>query len=143
MHIIIASLMNSFDLIVKHIGQWLCTVVRFKPEGALPPEDELREQWLALGLEPAAVDVLAGDMKLHWAAAEGELQVAAAFQDRTDIWELLSDTLLGVWKFKAFVTTRWGTVGLACRSLAAGLLTGIDNLVSFIRQQGSSDFHIG
>eukprot|EP00972_Heterocapsa_arctica_P058615 8644479-Heterocapsa_arctica.AAC.1 len=56
--------------------------------------------------------------------------------------DAVSSALLGLWHFKKFTDSRWITVGCSCRTLVAGLLTGLDSLVAFIRRAPeSSDFY--
>ena len=74
----------------------------------------------------------------------GRLEVHAKTSNDPDLFEKLSGVLLFLWKFTKFADSRWCTVGVACRSLAAGLLTGVESLVAHIKANPkSSKYHIG
>ena len=112
--------------------------LRFVPDENLPPVEDRTILRTALGLDPTLV-VLA--CQLQWKG--GRLQVAASCMNLPDVMETISSTLLGVWHFKRFSDSRWITVGCSRRALVDSLLTGLESLVAFIREDSaSSDYHI-
>ena len=141
LYIVIESLRNSYGQVLSYLGDWIVRSLQFVPDENLPSEEERAVLWTALGLDPTLVDVLACKLRLQWNGAR--LQVAASCMDMPDVIETLSSALLGVWHFKKFSDSRWITVGCSCRTLIASLLTGLESLVAFIREDpASSDFHI-
>ena len=62
----------------------------------------------------------------------------------TKLFEELPGALLYVWKFVRFSESRWCTVGVSCRTLVAGLLTGLESLVARIMaDKSASKWDIG
>ena len=51
--------------------------------------------------------------------------------------ESLSNTLLSIWKFPTFYASRWITVGMSCRTLTPGLLTGYGGLFAIMGSTGA------
>ena len=141
LYIVVESLRNSYGQLLQYLGNWVVRSLQFVPDENLPPVEDRTILWTALGLDPTLVEVLACQLRLQWKG--GRLQVAASCLNLPDVMETVSSALLGVWHFKRFSDSRWITVGCSCRTLVASLLTGLESLVAFIREDSaSSDFHI-
>jgi hypothetical protein len=140
-YIVVASVINSSDLVCKHLAPWLLAHLDVAPDGDLPPAQDLRELWVALGAEPELVEVLAEELRLSW--KDGRLLVASPCNDDGNLYGRVASALLALWRFKLSTASRWITVGVSCRSLVVALLTGFDSLVQHIRADPTaSDFHI-
>lgn len=140
-YIVIESLRNSHNLIQRHLRAWIADKVQFADEWSGEESSVMGEMWTTLGVEPAVVEVLVADLQLRWQG--GSLQVAAKWAASSGLVEKVSFCLLSLWHFRSFSDSRWVSVGCSCRTLATGLLTGLDSLVARIRADpGSSDYHI-
>ena len=141
LYVVIESLRNSYGQLMAQLGKWILRSLQFVPDDNLPSEEALAILWTALGLDPVLVEVLSSTLRLRW--KDGRLQVAASCLKLPDVMETVSSSLLGVWHFKRFSDSRWITVGCSCRTLIAGLLTGLGSLVDLVRQgPASSEWHI-
>lgn len=139
-YVVVESLRNCLDLLHGFLGGWLADHLHFVSEEDLDDVDALQEMWYALGVEPSVVEVLAGELRLRW--KRGRLEVAAPNLNTESLIGKVSFALLSIWHFRKFSESRWVTIGSSCRSLAAGLLTGLESLVATIRESpGASDFY--
>jgi len=139
--VVIESLRNCLDLLHGYLGAWLAEHLHFVEEEELDSVDSLQDLWLALGVAPPVVEVLAEELRLRW--RDGRLEVAAPCRGTEDLVGKVSFALLSLWRFEKFSESRWVTVGASCRSLVAGLLTGLPSLIATIRQDPkASDFHL-
>ena len=137
----VESLRNSYGQLLQYLGDWVARSLQFVPDENLPPVEDRTILWTALGLDPSLVEVLACQLRLQWKG--GWLQLAASCLNLPDVMETISSALLGVWHFMRFSDSRWITVGCSRRTLVASLLTGLESLVAFIREDSaSSDYHI-
>jgi len=141
MYVGIASLRNSYGMLVQYMGEWLCDSLVFVNDDELPPERTLQVMWTALGVEYDIVEEL---VSLGLIFHNGKLQIKASSVDTVaDVVGAVSGVLLALWRFKTFSTSRWMTLGTSCRTLVAGYLSGLEVYVSFIRAKpDTSDFHI-
>lgn len=140
-YIVVASVRNSYGLLCDHLGRWLHERVMFVPDDQLPPMQGRYELWTALGAEPELAETLAFELRLQW--HDGRLEVAASCASLEDLMEKLSGTLLALWAFRQFTTSRWATIGASCRGVAAAILSGFDDLVKVVRKDPrASDYHI-
>jgi len=141
-YIVIQSVLNSYGLVLAHMGAWLRRVLVFSGEDELEPMEVMQELWTTLGCDPELTETLACELRLCW--RDGCLRVAASRgKGVASVIERVSGALLALWKFKTFSTSRWCSVGTPCRTFVAALLTGFDSMVSHIRQDpASSDFHL-
>ena len=141
-HIGIDALRNSTDLIHGHLGAWLLQVVTFVPHMALPSEDQLHALWLALGVAVDTLDFLSSTLRLHWDGSN--LCLDERCRDRGALLEELSGVILELWSFQRFSTSRWVTVGCACRSLMCAWLSGLDHFVKHVSAlPGVSLYYLG
>lgn len=139
--IVVASVRNSFGLLVDHMGRWLHNKVLFVPDDDLPPMQERYELWTALGAEPELAEMLAFELRLQW--CDSRLQVAASCTSIEDLMGKISGALLALWEFRQFTSSRWATIGTSCRGVVAALLSGFDDLVKTVRKDPrASDYHI-
>ena len=140
-HVAIESLRNSFDLLYTYLGGWIVDHLSIVDPAQLRPADELRAIWTTLGVEPEVVELLSADLRMTWTGTR--LLVSATSFHQGGVVEKVSGALLSLWKFKRFTDSRWISVGISCRTLTAGLLSGLGSLVSRIRAcPKASDFHI-
>ena len=138
--VVIESLRNCLDLLHSYLGLWLADHLHFVEEEELNSVDSLQDLWLAIGVAPSVVEILAEELRLRW--RDGKIEVAASCRETDDLVGKISFALLSLWHFQKFSESRWVTVGASCRSLAAGLLTGLPSLVATIRKDPkASDFN--
>ena len=64
--VMFASVRNSFDYVVKHLGEWLHLRVSFVDLSSCPPRRELEELWVLLGVDKKDILELLLDFGLHW-----------------------------------------------------------------------------
>ena len=139
--IVVASVRNSYGLLCDHLGRWLREKVTFVPADQLPPMQERYELWTSLGAEPELAETLAFVLRLQW--RDDRLEVAASCASQEDLMEQLSGTLLTLWEFRQFTTSRWATIGTSCRGVVAAILSGFNDLVKTVRKDPrASDYHI-
>lgn len=137
----IDGLRNATDLLHRYFPGWIVTHLDFEDDENLPPQDELLELYLVLSVDTDIIDILIFD--LHLWCVGGRVKVSKACRGEPDLVEKVSFALFGLWAFKQFTDSRWITVGLSCRGMLCGLLTGLDSLVTYIRKNtGASDFYI-
>ena len=141
-YIAIASCINAYNLVHKHLAPWLLEHLDYAPDDSLPCQRDLEQLLTALRLDPELVDVLASDLRIWW--SEGKLLVAMSRRDDADLFAKVFNAMMGVLRFKTFSSSRWVTVGTSCRCLVSALLLGLDSLVDRVRADPkSSDYHIG
>lgn len=138
-HIGIESLRNAYTQLHDMLSQWLTSHIRFEATGV--ESEHLRQMWTLLGVEPQWADTLA-DLGLHW--RKDHLYLLPWAAKEPDMLERVSTCLLHLWRFARFSDSRWCTVGTSCRSLHAGLLSGVHSLVaSVLANPSASKFYLG
>ena len=63
---------------------------------------------------------------------DGCLEVSEAWAERDDLMEEVTGTLIYFWRLRWFSDIRWVTLGMSCRRLVLGLMTGIGNLAHLV-----------
>ncbi|CAE7353419.1 unnamed protein product, partial [Symbiodinium sp. CCMP2456] len=132
-YVAVSAIRNSYYTCTDALGSWLVQSVQPRHAGILPPQDDLFALWCCLGVEPELAHKLA-EMRLLW--RDGRLLILQEVFHASEFLETVSACLLALWRFPSFTTSRWCTVGASCRALAAGLLSGYDGLLEFMRQKG-------
>jgi hypothetical protein len=134
--VICESLRCGYDLLMQHLGQWMSTRIAFDSWDDMP---DIQEFWAMLGLEPQWV---LESLQLRW--HDGCLRVAPSWQKDPKLCELISATLLHVFRFKSFTESRWVSMGPACRTLCASLALGLESLVQHVLGQPKvSEYYLG
>ena len=88
-----------------------------------------------------SLEIIAEELHMHW-DFENEMLVISDEVDG-DVLEKVTGVLLGLWNFRKFCDSRWGCQGSVARSMACGLLSGLESMVAHIRRQPlSSDYYI-
>ena len=130
-YISIEALRNSMDIIVGHIAEWVAKRMEFVrpiPE----PEAKSREYlWLFLGVEEETAHILAHKLQLHF--HDNRIQVSEGAVGDPDLIDTIITCMQSAFKFIKFSESRFLTVGVACRTLLAAFLLGIEDLVAFIK----------
>ncbi|CAE7795714.1 unnamed protein product [Symbiodinium sp. CCMP2592] len=132
-YIAVSAIRSSYYTCADALGSWLVQSVQPGLASTLPPEDDLFALWCCLGVEPELARKVA-EMRLFW--RDGRLLILQEFFHTADFLETVSTCLLALWRFPSFATSRWCTVGASCRALAAGLLSGYDGLLEYMRNKG-------
>lgn len=136
--VVVESLRNSYSLLVAHLPKWLRRSVRFVAPQA--NTTFLHTLWTSLQIDSEVVDVLVS-LELRWSG--DRLEVCNRFEDDPHLMHMLSGALLHLWRFRKFCDSRWITVGVTCRTLVIGLLTGLHDTVRYIREETTaSDYYI-
>jgi len=139
--IIISSVRNSFDIILKEMPSWLASRVELTDNPW--PEEALLEQWSLLGVEEPVIEVLV-DLRLRWAG--DKLEIFSEHAGHPTAMEDISGALLGVWRLRKFSESRWLGLGPSFRALLAAEMTGLTDLVHYAlaRKKGRhSDYYLG
>ena len=137
----VESLRNSMDLILGHVAEWAALRLSFKPEQTLAEIDARRALWQALDVEVETADILAETLQLDFEG--GRLRVVESQSDRPDLVDLVTTSLLSVWKFVRWSESRFLTVGRSSRTMVASFLTGIEDMVTFIcKDTNASRYYI-
>lgn len=126
---------HSYDLVGQQLGAWIPTVLKLVPETDLPHRQTLAELWVTVGVEPHTVEIDANDLMLLW--ADGKLCVRRYSAGVQNVIAVLSGVLLSMWHFLTFTTSRWLSVGISCRCLARGWLTGLSSFMDFVAKTAS------
>ena len=134
-HITIASLRQSYDLLLGHVAEWALKNINLAEPLSADEVDELRMLWDCLGILPEVADLLV-TLELRWTG--GALNISRKCVEHDDLLGSIVTSLLTVWKFKQFTDSRWVTVGESTRTIIAGLLTGLDGLAQMLL----SDDHV-
>ena len=133
-HIIVASLRNVFDLILKHLPAWLERYVRFVD--GVPDRDECFMLWTSLGVEGDIANLLA-DFRARWNGYV--LLVHSDWEDDEEVFHNLSYCILALWIFRKFSDSRWLSVGTSCRAVVVALLLGLDSVLKYARRHPHSE----
>jgi hypothetical protein len=144
-HISIQSLRNSMNLLQGHVGRWVANIICFSPDRTFAVVDEMRAVWDTLvGNDAETVELLSAILQIRFNRIAQRLEIAESARSLPDLIGTIVSTLMSVWKFRQFTDSRWLTVGDAGRTIAAGLLTGLDSLVDEIKCfPHVSLFHMG
>ena len=129
-HIIIASLRNAYDLIMKHLPAWVRGHVKFVDNS--PRRDDCYLVWTSLSVEPDIANLLA-DLRLRWSGSC--LEIHSDWQKDVEVYEHISYCILAVWNFRKFSDSRWLSVGTSSRSCIAACLLGLQSVLTFARRQ--------
>ena len=139
MHIIVASLRTSSNLIHNALPDFIARHLAPTPLEELDSEADCHDLWVALAVEPEMLQLLV-DLRLRW--RDGRLLVS----DEVPSNEVVSQVffcLTSLWRFKSYSEGRWVAAGSTCRSLCIGLLTGLEVVASqIIEDPDTSNYHI-
>ena len=136
-YICIESIRNSMGLICQCTPEWVLLRLTHVEPLSHVELDNLRALWDALGVDPETVQTLTEVLELRFEG--GRICVTRECCHMEDLTALVECTLMSVWKFQKWTTSRFLSVGSSSRTVVAGLLTGLEDLVTFIRteQKGS------
>ena len=141
----IESLRNSADLISSQMARWITEKMRLRPDKGDAWKDEQQALFEALDVPFDIVDSLVHKLQLCYDGTTGILEIFEGAQEELDqdVVSEISAVLASVWRFTRFSESRWLTVGTSARTLIAGMLTGLADLVAMIRKDKSlSHFYI-
>ena len=126
LYVAIESLRNFFDMIQKHLKDFLLVSLDFQPPVA--DTSEIREFWAALGMEPDVVETLC-ELQPSWDSEKEVLFLSSEWDGRPDVFEDLTGVMFYAFRFKKFPDSRWMTLGAASRTLIASTALGLLGLV--------------
>ena len=118
------------------LGTWLTKVVDVIPDHQPFDADTMLQIYVTLGAPESLIDVLVHQVRLRWVPQSQRLEVAASFLALQDSLEKLSNLLMCLWRFHTFTSSRWCTIGKACRSFALSKATGFMSLFVHAKQHG-------
>jgi hypothetical protein len=121
----LASLRNSFDLLVTFLPRWLASRLRFMDYD----KGDLKQLWTLLGENEKWIEILS---RLQIRFRDGCLFLAAALEHDNSAVEQATSALLHLWRFKAWSDSRWCGIGPTSRSMLGCLFCGLGDLVSTI-----------
>lgn len=135
----IESCRNSYSQITQVAPSWLAKVLVVEPEEALESPDDLRDLWLACGVDAELIDELV-DLRLLF--RRGHISVSQSASHDT-VFERVMSCLFSLWRFRRFNESRWASVGAACRANLAARLVGLSALVeSILNDPRQSSYHL-
>ena len=94
-------------------------------------------------MDSALAELIAHELRLHWDFENAHLCVSSEWQKKEGSMQELASALLALWHFKLFSDSRWLTIGISCRTLVVALLTGLPEMIKFLKTKGVSEFHLG
>ncbi|CAE8697185.1 unnamed protein product [Polarella glacialis] len=144
-HISIQSLRNSMNILQGHVGRWVANIISFIPDRTFAVVDEMRAVWdTPVRNDAETVELVSVILQIRFNCIAQRLEIAESARSLPDLIGAIVSTLMSVWQFRQFTDSRWLTVGDAGRTIAAGLLTGLDSLVDEIKcAPHVSLFHLG
>eukprot|EP00971_Amphidinium_carterae_P175602 3480614-Amphidinium_carterae.1 len=74
-------------------------------------------------------------MVLFFDAESKQLIVVDSFLEQQDFLEILTSTLLCMWRFSKFCASRWTTIGHSCRTIALACSTGFTECFKFLHER--------
>ena len=125
-----ASLRNSFDLLVEFAPRWLGSRLRF----ADYDKGDLKELWSLLGESEKWIEILC---RLQIRFHGGFIYMAADLEGDNSAIELAMTALQHLWRFKAWRDSRWCGIGPTSRAMIGCLFCGLADLVSMIMDSSS------
>eukprot|EP00971_Amphidinium_carterae_P258930 5138882-Amphidinium_carterae.2 len=107
MHVGIAPVRKSLAFAGGALSEWLGIVLQLDTVDNAACPKELRAFYAALRVDPTMLSLVSEEMRLWWEPASEKLHVWAEFMGRHNTVELLSVTLLQLWRFPPFCASRW------------------------------------
>ena len=142
LYVVLESLRNGFDAIHGHIVPFVAKFLRVTCEAF--DREEAYAFWNAMGVEPDMANLLA-DLDLKWVESDdvGYLSANTWVMGDAEVANDVISSLLYLFKWRKFTDSRWLTIGVACRSIVAGLSVGLEMLAKLTRDDPStSDFYL-
>ena len=136
-----AALANSSRQLLDALPSWLGEVLHFAPARDCPSEDALCSLWVALGVAPRVVEEVVA-LRLH--VRDGALYVLdSVTEDKGgSVAQRVSWVLISIWTFARFTTSRWLSVGVACRCSVAEHLSGLGLLADAQLDSDAPKYHL-
>jgi len=121
LHIIVESVRNSWDDVIKHVDD-LIAVIEFVD----PPErpDGNKEFWEVLGFTEKEVEFLTS-LNLMWGPQRGKLLVSRLHEHDPEIYVKVQSMILLAFRIKEFSDTRWVAIAESLQGLVAALSVGL------------------
>ena len=139
LHVVIASLRHSFDLLHGELDRFVVKRLRFVPDDPIGHQHRY-SYWVALGADSDAAEMLA-DLALWW--SDGALEVSDRHAASPELFQRVSLLMWTLCRFKDFTDSRWATMGPSCRTLIALLSLGLKALVQDVLGDPSkSQYHL-
>eukprot|EP00974_Lingulodinium_polyedra_P130387 11213633-Lingulodinium_polyedra.AAC.1 len=137
---VFASLRNSASQLADCLGAWVASHVLFVDPGSLPHPSVSAPVWCALGLSADKLDEVANEWRLLW--DDGHLLISWEYANDGEVYDKVCDLLIDSLHIHKFSTSRWLTVGRACRSLCLALALGLESWVADTLKVLVSDWHL-
>ena len=142
-HILVEALRRSSNLFFGAVGDWVTKRMAFKPDLETDDIDASRLLWDALGVDPEVAETLSQLLQLKYNFATEQLEVAESAREMPGLVNNIVNTLMAIWEFKTFTTSRFLSIGTSGRVQVAGELTGLRSLVQQLRRTpGVSLWHL-
>lgn len=139
LHIIIQSLRQSFDLILRFIRPFLDKHLGFRSERS--DAQEAHRFWLCLVVGSDVGDLL---IELDVLVQGNTIYVHEPHRQSPKLMEQLTSCLLYIFKWEQYTESRWLTITSSPRSLCASMAVGIHLLVGMVMGDDSlSKYYIG
>jgi len=102
---------NSYKQITSCAPKWLWDSLVLEKAEDLEPEDDLREMWLACGIDSELVEEL---VRLRLLCRGGKIVVCEE-ENNAGLFDRVMYCLFSLWHVRKFSESRWASVGLSCR----------------------------
>lgn len=126
---------NSFSQLVAALTSWLPRVLAF-----VDSTEDCYEFRVALSLSPEVIEQL---QELQLRSVHDRLYVREYGQDPKQPVDLVTSSLLAVWRSIVWSESRWATIGPSSRGVVASLALGLSELIDHVRSSpGHTDLFI-
>ena len=141
LYVSLESLRNSHDLFQRHLSSWVASRMSSRPHRDDEWEEEQRQLWSVLGVDPDIIDIMVHDLQLEF--DQGRLWYSQDATAEGDLVGSIGGCVSGVWKFIRFSCSRWLTAGSSARAMTASLILGLENFVKYVKKEtGSSLWYL-
>lgn len=131
LYIVVASLRNSYLLVVRWLIPWLTEVIEFSEETAT--EEDRQDLWVAFGIDPSWLPAFV-KYNPKWNQSKQKLLISMRVIGNEKALKELSSMFLYVFKFRKCKFVRWICLSSCSRTLLASWRLGLDHFAKFIRK---------
>lgn len=124
----VESCRNCFKQICDYAPKWLWERLVLEADDNLEPPDDLRDMWLACGVD---AELLIELVELRLLFRKGNIVVSKRHHDGK-LFDRVMLCLFSLWHLRKFSESRWASVGTSCRANVAARLSGLPDLIQRI-----------
>eukprot|EP00971_Amphidinium_carterae_P007611 150843-Amphidinium_carterae.1 len=140
LHLCTCSLRDSFTAIFGVLPAFIASHLEAVKTLSVLELTAWRAFWLCMDIEPEVIDVLC-ELQLRWSVKDEKLMFCERWSTKPDLPDVVFSCLAGVFRFKVFTESRWLSIGLACRTMAASMALGLEGVMTMCRADATvSDY---